>query len=87
MEFYTEDEAQTINDKRFNSQRDGILLVATLVKRFIVWVSIPNGMEFYATGRDGALLYSLVSIPNGMEFYYDTLPASEMNLLFQFLMG
>ena len=25
MEFYTEDEAQIIDDKRFNSQRDGIL--------------------------------------------------------------
>ena len=65
MEFYLKISYRVLMTKCFNSQRDGILLVATLVKRFIVWVSIPNGMEFY----------------------YDTLPASEMNLLFQFLMG
>ncbi|MFC2528473.1 MAG: hypothetical protein ACFNVQ_05285 [Campylobacter sp.] len=50
-------------------------------------VSIPSGIEFYLVACFSPRLSPIVSIPNGMEFYYDTLPASEMNLLFQFLMG
>ena len=32
----------------FNSQRDGILRKCEIIKRPILFVSIPNGMEFYA---------------------------------------
>ena len=32
-------------------------------------VSIPNGMEFYASLRLALMRYARVSIPNGMEFY------------------
>ena len=31
----------------FNSQRDGILQLLFYYKVFSIWVSIPNGMEFY----------------------------------------
>ena len=35
---------------------------------FKFMVSIPNGMEFYASGSD-YVRFDNVSIPNGMEFY------------------
>ena len=54
---------------RFNSQRDGILLEPILSLLSSLWVSIPNGMEFYFSSTSFRRLLISVSIPNGMEFY------------------
>ena len=53
----------------FNSQRDGILLtIPMLFKLGDVWVSIPNGMEFYIGNltRDIELRYSFNSQRDGI---------------------
>ena len=52
----------------FNSQRDGILHNSIFNGQGISQVSIPNGMEFYASRRTKSVPLD-VSIPNGMEFY------------------
>ena len=51
MEFYVAQDL-TISQlkKRFNSQRDGILLSDSSVAEALMHVSIPNGMEFYIGG-------------------------------------
>ena len=40
-------EVKPLNQKRFNSQRDGILPNTLKVFAMKKGVSIPNGMEFY----------------------------------------
>ena len=55
----------------FNSQRDGILPSQNGSRKSFVFVSIPNGMEFYARTVLKLLAKACVSIPNGMEFYDD----------------
>ena len=47
MEFYMLRMDAKLIDDRFNSQRDGILLVLTVMATKKSKVSIPNGMEFY----------------------------------------
>ena len=53
----------------FNSQRDGILLCRLLCYIRNIFVSIPNGMEFYYRSSPYLHEMTTVSIPNGMEFY------------------
>ena len=69
MEFYVKLKRFCKLQKRFNSQRDGILLAHIF----------PSGAEYFSfnSQRDGILqieaanlkLKEIVSIPNGMEFY------------------
>ena len=47
MEFYSSFLDYSSDGFCFNSQRDGILLIHYYFIRLAVWVSIPNGMEFY----------------------------------------
>jgi len=70
MEFYRKPRSKRYREpKRFNSQRDGILLCDTKPKE--------KTKESFNSQRDGILLYHcaapnplfVVSIPNGMEFY------------------
>ena len=68
MEFYLQSKPQNVQDTRFNSQRDGILLIR--VRRKV-------RDHRFNSQRDGILLFDRmqqaqhhnVSIPNGMEFY------------------
>ena len=58
MEFYLDLLASThTRIWSFNSQRDGILPLASSTGETKFWVSIPNGMEFY---HDMESLYFLV---------------------------
>ena len=56
-------------EKGFNSQRDGILPRFHNPRISFIFVSIPNGMEFYSQNKNKSILLQKVSIPNGMEFY------------------
>ena len=71
MEFYTDpDKLEAELEKRFNSQRDGILLRHVVAR--------ASADESFNSQRDGILLFTIrtaitqtsVSIPNGMEFYF-----------------
>ena len=68
--------APEVLDKRFNSQRDGILQEAKFHRHLDTFVSIPNGMEFYRARGYQTKWAKCVSIPNGMEFYKASLISS-----------
>ena len=71
----------------FNSQRDGILQKNLRRANGDLFVSIPNGMEFYKFLNYFAYFDGDVSIPNGMEFYA-LLPLLKWgSILFQFPTG
>ena len=69
MEFYFGSSQGAHFARRFNSQRDGILLRWRARTRSRKFVSIPNGMEFYFKRYGRTCFQIFVSIPNGMEFY------------------
>ena len=71
----------------FNSQRDGILPAFRQGLQLLVFVSIPNGMEFYRVRRKKARDVQVVSIPNGMEFYRFSFIGTEYFFTFQFPTG
>ena len=75
MEFYSTALNTAAGIAGFNSQRDGILRSRKLLMKFILRVSIPNGMEFYEAQTNLSEAQSTVSIPNGMEFYPNVIMA------------
>ena len=66
LEFYTASVRATASSAaRFNSQRDGILHYPLRAYPFLILVSIPNGMEFYALSSPFALWFLLFQFPTG----------------------
>ena len=82
-EFSFKDEAY----RRFNSQRDGILLPLALLGLDDLRVSIPNGMEFYKPRAAFRTRDKSVLIPNGMEFYFADERNERRRSTFQFPTG
>ena len=52
MEFYTNTSPSEFGSDCFNSQRDGILQIEFSFLNPFLFVSIPNGMEFYSQQKN-----------------------------------